>query len=100
MPEKGEWVRVYQRGLRRVVRDPLLTGEVLRVLLCVMAYQGYGRGVVLQQATMAKELGLHPVTVCRALKRLCVQGVLMKQRTQTGVLRYCVHTDLIHKGKE
>ncbi len=95
-----EWIRVYQRMLRQVIKDKALTGQLLRVLLYLVAYQGYGQGVMVRQATVAEELGIPRPNVSRALRLLCERGWISRKRTLTGVMMYCLSKGLAQKGQQ
>lgn len=97
--QHGEWVRVYQRVLRQVVREPAMTLQPLRVLLYLLSQQGYGRGLVLNQGYVAEALGMPRSNVSRALRELRRQGWVSRTRTPTGAVLYCVSSRLAQKGQ-
>lgn len=74
----GKWVRVFQDGMARLIRDnPKLRGESLRVLTCLLATAGWKNSIP-SPSVFAKTSELQPTNVYRAYRELKGAGAILE----------------------
>ena len=75
------FVKVFRDGpLETLAADRSLTGEALRVMLCVIHRMDYENRVDLVQIEVAERLGIQPPNVARAIKKLLDAGWLERHK--------------------
>jgi DNA-binding MarR family transcriptional regulator len=75
----------WEEGLIAVARDREVTGEMLRVLLVILAKRETSESTNLSQAEIAGILFMKRQNVSAAINRLVAKGII-KKRTEGGKL--------------
>jgi len=70
------WVAMAQTPLDLLADDPHISGEELRVLLKILSRLDFNNLLVLNQAELARQMGLHRQAVQRGIKRLISRNVV------------------------
>jgi hypothetical protein len=78
----GPWVNLFQEMLLETARDEGLNGGDFRVLLVLLGRATHESPVFESNPTgIARDLGMHPSTVTRALAKLAERGLIHRPAT-------------------
>ena len=75
--EQG-FVKMVQPQLRAMACDPDLGGEALKVFMMIVSQLAFGGVTAINQAALARDLGIARPSVVRAVRLLIDKGVLLR----------------------
>lgn len=80
----------WEKGLLTIAGDRDVTGEMLRVLLVLLAKVEVGSSTLITQAEIARILGMKRQNVSKAINRLVAKGIISKRIESGKILGYRV----------
>ena len=75
---QGDFVMAAQDGFLRLSRDPEITGQDYRVLMCYLGNLDFENFIQISQTWIANDLGIKKERVSESTKKLVEKGILIK----------------------
>jgi hypothetical protein len=98
-PYGTEWTQMSQGALEKITKDTDMTLTAYRVLFLLVTRLGWNNETAIHQAEMAKELGIHPQQVSKAIKLLLAKNWVYQGKPLGQIKTYILNEELSFRGK-
>ena len=86
-------------ALEKISKDTDMTLTAYRVLALLMTRLGWNNEIAIHQAEMAKELGIHPQQVSKAIRLLLTKDWVYQGKPLGQIKTYILNEELSFRGK-
>ena len=93
---KQRWLAMFQKSLAWISEQKDMTGEQLKVMLNLLSKMEYDNRIVYKRGEVAKEVGIQPQHVSRALRVLKEKNIIYEDPNDDNV--YKLNPYIGHKG--